>query len=346
MSGGRLRLAVTSPSVSRSGCHLPQGGETRASFSDDPVLTPERKLRFLDCLSQHGNVRVAAARVGVSRSGLYLARRRDPAFAAGWRAALCRARDHAEAVLAERALDGVEEQVFYHGEVIATRRRFDTRLLLAHLARLDALCAETRGAEPFDLALARAAGIEAATPPANRAAHLETVAAQAGRAFDVAIVAPDPDDPWDYEPVPRDPDDGEGETEGDAEPAAAFNDDDDDTDDQGYEDDDEDDDYAAQQERLYDARCEAEARFEAARAVFVDEAVDRAAEELAAAHAELLAAVDALRLTPPIEVKSLRPPFSGFRTVSSVSSRAGLSQPLPGALRRVSHGGSGESRGG
>ena len=59
-----------------------QGG-----FADDPVLTPQRKARFLDELSRHGNVRVAAARVGVSRSGLYLARRRDGLFAEGWRAA-------------------------------------------------------------------------------------------------------------------------------------------------------------------------------------------------------------------------------------------------------------------
>jgi hypothetical protein len=33
----------------------------------------------------------------------------------------------------------VEEEVFYHGEVVAKRRRYDSRLLLAHLARLDRL---------------------------------------------------------------------------------------------------------------------------------------------------------------------------------------------------------------
>lgn len=138
----------------------PRCGE---ELGDDPVLTPKRKLRFLDELSRHGNVRVAAARVGVSRSGLYLARRRDGAFAAGWRAALVLARDHAEAVLAERALEGIKEQVFYQGEVVATRRRYDSRLLLAHLARLDALCAgdaaAREGAERFDTALGRLAGL-------------------------------------------------------------------------------------------------------------------------------------------------------------------------------------------
>ena len=47
-------------------------------------------------------------------------------------------RAHAEEVLADRALNGVEETVFYHGEEVATRTRYDARLLLAHLARLDA----------------------------------------------------------------------------------------------------------------------------------------------------------------------------------------------------------------
>lgn len=108
----------------------------------DPVFTPALKLRFLDELSRHGNVRVATQRVGVSRSGAYLARRRDAGFDQGWRSALVLARDHVEAVLAERALEGVEEPIFYRGEQIGSRRRFDTRLLLAHLARLDTLCAD------------------------------------------------------------------------------------------------------------------------------------------------------------------------------------------------------------
>ena len=312
----------------------------------DPILTPERKLRFLDCLAQHGNVRVAAARVGCSRSGLYLARRRDLTFAAGWRAALCQARDHAQAVLAERALDGVEEQVFYHGEVIATRRRFDTRLLLAHLARLDALCGAEPEAEPFDLALARAAGVDAELPPIDAAAHLDTVAARAGRQFDAAVPAPDPDDPWHYEPVPVDPEpedaaedaaedadeDADEEATDDFDDGFAASDDFRDYDDEG----DDEDSYAAQQDRLYDARYEAEAKFEAARAEFVAEAVACVEQELAADHARMLAAVDALRLAPPFEVKSLGAPFA-FRTVSSVSSRSGSGQRLPLRRCRVSH---------
>ncbi|MCZ8326037.1 MAG: hypothetical protein O9283_12315 [Sphingomonadaceae bacterium] len=127
-------------------------GGSPPRFGEDPVFTPARKRRFLDELARHGNVRVAAARVGVSRSGVYLARGRDGAFAAAWRAALVLGRDAAVAEVAERALEGWQEPVFYRGQQVALRRRYDSRLLLAHLARLDKACAEMadgggRGAE-------------------------------------------------------------------------------------------------------------------------------------------------------------------------------------------------------
>ena len=66
------------------------------------------------------------------------------------------ARANAEATLASRAIDGVEEEIRYHGEVVGTRIRYSDRLLLAHLGRLDKL-AETPAAgafaEDFDNAL-------------------------------------------------------------------------------------------------------------------------------------------------------------------------------------------------
>jgi hypothetical protein len=83
--------------------------------------------------------------VQVSPQTAYRARRASQAFRQCWDAALVIARDHAEQVLADRALNGVEEKVFYHGEEVATRIRYDSRLLLAHLARLDRM-AEAREA--------------------------------------------------------------------------------------------------------------------------------------------------------------------------------------------------------
>ena len=126
-----------------------------------------RKVRFLHHLSEKGDVRAACARVGMSRQSAYVLRRRDAAFAQGWQAALVLARGHAEEVLATRALDGVEEAVWFRGELVGKRQRYDTRLLLAHLARLDRLAGDDESAVQalagrFDEALAVIAGEDAA----------------------------------------------------------------------------------------------------------------------------------------------------------------------------------------
>ncbi|MFT4055985.1 MAG: hypothetical protein QM681_15890 [Novosphingobium sp.] len=121
----------------------------------------DRKVRFLDQLSQKGDVRAACAFVGMSRTSAYLLRRRDAVFADAWTAALVLARRHVEEVLATRALDGVEEAVWFRGELVGTRRRYDSRLLLAHLARLDVAGEGHEAlAERFDEVLALVAGEE------------------------------------------------------------------------------------------------------------------------------------------------------------------------------------------
>ena len=101
--------------------------------------TPERRALFLERLAAHGNVRAACRTVGLSAESAYRLRRRDAPFARGWAAAVVLGRDRTEQVLGERAVEGVEEQIYYRGELIGTRRRYDSRLLLAHLARLDRL---------------------------------------------------------------------------------------------------------------------------------------------------------------------------------------------------------------
>ncbi|SHN60648.1 hypothetical protein [Erythrobacter sanguineus] len=106
-----------------------------ANLSAD--LTPATQVAFVQTLAQWGNVRAAAQQVGVSRAHLYRMRRASPQFRKLWDAALVLARPQVEEVLADRALNGVQETVFYHGEEVATRTRYDSRLLLAHLGRLD-----------------------------------------------------------------------------------------------------------------------------------------------------------------------------------------------------------------
>ncbi|MBX7534453.1 hypothetical protein K3175_02135 [Qipengyuania sp. GH1] len=102
-------------------------------------FSPRKQADFIQSLQMFGNVRLACRAARVSSQTAYRQRRASPALADLWDAALLAARTHAEATLAERALNGVEEPVFYHGEEVARRRRFSDRLLLAHLARLDRL---------------------------------------------------------------------------------------------------------------------------------------------------------------------------------------------------------------
>ena len=152
--------------------------------ADPALFSRERQAAFLAALAGTGNVRSASARARVSHQTAYRTRLASPGFRRAWDAALLAARAQAEEVLACRALDGWEEDVLYHGEVVATRRRFSDRLLLAHLARLDKLCgdAEVAGfADSFDLALERyAAGDDRPAREPEKLAKAADKAAEKG----------------------------------------------------------------------------------------------------------------------------------------------------------------------
>ena len=139
----------------------PQSADDTAP--DPSLFTRERQTAFLAGLAATGVVRSAAGRAGVSHQTAYRERTASPGFRRAWDAALLAARAQAEEVLACRALDGWEEDVLYHGEVVATRRRYSDRLLLAHLGRLDRLCGDAEVAEfadSFDASLERYAAGE------------------------------------------------------------------------------------------------------------------------------------------------------------------------------------------
>lgn len=161
---------LTLPSRSRegSGVGLCDNPNNAPDSPDTPTPDPSRerevdctrhdgwhrelRVKFLEALAQTGNVQASAYFVQRTRQSAYDLKRRDPDFARAWLAALVLAREEAQDKLQERAIEGVEEEVFYHGEVVATRRRYDSRLLLAHLARLDKIAEQIpaqRGAARF-----------------------------------------------------------------------------------------------------------------------------------------------------------------------------------------------------
>lgn len=164
-------------------------------------FTPTRVALFLEHLSRHGQVRAAAQVAGVSAQTAYVRRRRDADFAAAWDAALILAREAAEQVLAERALHGTTETIWFRGEAVGERRRFDGRLLLAHLARLDARAAQAPAAvrslaDGFDDVLLALAGGEdtadaVALPGTPRASYIKAEVDRAEEDFFEAVEQPD-----------------------------------------------------------------------------------------------------------------------------------------------------------
>jgi hypothetical protein len=171
--------------------------------------TAERKTQFLYEVAACGNIRAACAHVGLSPEAAYRLRRRDALFARAWAAALVLGREASAAVLECRAIDGIEEQVWYRGEVVGTRRRYDNRLLLAHMARLDAQ-AETgparEDAARFDELLACVGGI---VPPAELATDQDGLPLPRQACMDVAGDETVPDTRWDDEDEDEPGEDGD-----------------------------------------------------------------------------------------------------------------------------------------
>lgn len=97
---------------------------------DDP--TPEKgwKPAFLAELQESANVSEAARAAGINRQYAYEARGADPAFAAGWDAALEVATDALEGEARRRALAGVEEPIYFKGKECGRIRRYSDTLTI------------------------------------------------------------------------------------------------------------------------------------------------------------------------------------------------------------------------
>jgi len=116
-------------------------GERRDGWS--PFL---RRL-FLQVIAETGKVSTACAYTGMSRSSAYALQARDRVFAAGWDAACHFARMPLADDLYEKGIDGITETITRSDGVAVTRHRYDSRLSIAVLNRLDRRCdrAEERG---------------------------------------------------------------------------------------------------------------------------------------------------------------------------------------------------------
>lgn len=110
--------------------------------------TPFARKLFLSTLADTGRVTTACDYAAMTRQSAYALRARDPLFAAGWDAACELARIPLADALYERAVDGTTETLTRDDGTTVTRHRFDSRLSIAVLHRLDKRCdhAAERGA--------------------------------------------------------------------------------------------------------------------------------------------------------------------------------------------------------
>ena len=101
--------------------------------------TPERIRAFLVALSQCGVVKDAAHAAGMSKQSAFALRNRAAGcgFDIAWRAALLLARKRIADEVVSRAFHGCVEVLVRDGKVWGERHRFDNRLTMAVLARLD-----------------------------------------------------------------------------------------------------------------------------------------------------------------------------------------------------------------
>lgn len=117
---------------------------TPASRSDG--WTPDRIRAFLNALSQCGVVADAARAAGMSKQSAYAFRNsaRGRGFNVAWHAALLLVRRRLADVVMSRALNGCVEVIVRDGEVWGERHRFDNRLTMAVLSRLDSYAEDYR----------------------------------------------------------------------------------------------------------------------------------------------------------------------------------------------------------
>ena len=120
--------------------------ETRCLRHDG--WTPEKKRLFLERFAECGIIVEACEAAGMSAKSVYNLRDRDPLFAAGLDAASVKARTPLADEVYSRARNGVVERLYKDGIVVAERHRYDNRLTMAVLARLDSRIdrAEEKGA--------------------------------------------------------------------------------------------------------------------------------------------------------------------------------------------------------
>jgi len=113
--------------VSKNGV-APSGGDSGKRTSRVQL---KKASEFLEVLRETGgNVSRACAAIELTRTRAYEWRAADPLFAAAWDEAVETGTDELEEEARRRAFSGVDEPVFYQGEVCGEVRKYSDTLLI------------------------------------------------------------------------------------------------------------------------------------------------------------------------------------------------------------------------
>jgi hypothetical protein len=138
-------MSDTPRTPARTRGQTPAPGTLPACLPDPLAFTPVTRAKsrsngwnakvqreFIEALANSGSVKSACKKVGRATTGAYQLRRQPDAaeFAAAWDAAMTLGMLQVEDAAIDRAINGTEETVHYHGELVATRRRYNERLVM------------------------------------------------------------------------------------------------------------------------------------------------------------------------------------------------------------------------
>lgn len=106
-----------------------------AEMPDYPVenmrfkWTRQLEYDFFNALSKTGSVSAATRKIGCSPGVPYNRKEKDEQFAQNWENARLIAADHLEEAARARAVDGVDEAVYYLGKIVGYKKNYSDGLL-------------------------------------------------------------------------------------------------------------------------------------------------------------------------------------------------------------------------
>jgi len=89
-----------------------------------------QKKKFIEYFRQTGNVTTAAEAIGLHRCTPYKWKEKDLEFAKKWEEAEQEAADRLEQEAWRRAVEGVDEPIYYKGKLVDTVKKYSDTLLI------------------------------------------------------------------------------------------------------------------------------------------------------------------------------------------------------------------------